>query len=140
MESTSRLTFIIPHSSLLLSLLLKQRLEVAVDRGGDDLRALRVRVNAVFLIQFVAPGDAFEEEGNEHDAVLTRERLEGFVNLRLVFAPRVRRRVHPCEEDLRAARLCALDYLRQVLFSLLDGLPAQEVVRAQLDDDEAHVA
>src|SRR2546423_13468129 len=121
-------SFIIHHSSFLLLLFLKQRLEVAVDRGGDDLRAFGVRVDVVSLVQLVAPGDAFEEEGDEHDAVLARERLEGFLNLRLVVAPRVRRRVHPGEKDLRAARLRALDYLREVLFSLRDGLPAQEVV------------
>src|ERR1043165_8213481 len=86
-------------------LFFQQRLEVLVDRGGDDLRALGVRVDVVLLVEFIAPRDAFEEEGDERHALLARERLKAFVNLALVVEAGVGGRVHAGEEHLSAAGL-----------------------------------
>src|SRR5215213_9298643 len=100
-------SFIIHHSSL-LPLFLKQRLQVAVDGGGDEFGALDDGVDAVFLVEFVDAGDAFEEEGDERDVVLGGERLEGVADLDLVVAAGVGGRQHPGKKNLRVVRPGAL--------------------------------
>ncbi len=113
---------------------------MTVDVVGDDLRALGVGVDAVRQVERGLAGDAFEEEGDERHFVLAGERLKGFVYLALVLGPCARRRVHPGEEDDDVALLRAFDDGGEVLLRLGDGLAAQKVVRAEFENQEAHVA
>jgi hypothetical protein len=46
----------------------------------------------------------------------------------------------PASRHLRAARPRAFDHLREVLFHLRSGQAAQDVVCAEFEDDETHVA
>lgn len=97
-------------------------------------------MDAVRLIQRIYTRDAIKKEWDERHLMFAGERLEGFLNLSLVIRARVGRGIHPRQQHLSAARLCALDDLSEVLLHLADGLAAQDVVGSEFENDEAHVA
>lgn len=111
-----------------------------VDGFGDDACAFGVGVDAVGLIEIFDSGDAVEEEGDEHEVVFFGERGENFHAGALVVCAGIGRRVHACEQDLRAACARAFDDPCEVLAHLSWGQSAQDVVCAEFEDDETHVA
>ena len=111
-----------------------------IDGLGDDACALGVGVNAVGLVEVFDSGDAVEEEGDEYEVILFSERGEDFHAGALIVCAGIGRGEHACEQDLCAACARAFDDLGEVLARLGGGQAAQDVVCAEFEDDETHVA
>lgn len=97
-------------------------------------------MSAVRQIQLLTSRHAFEKERHKHNFVFVGESPIRIKDLSLILRAHARRRVHAAEQDLRVRTFRAFDHLVQILAQLADGLTAQDVVRAEFDDDEAHRA
>src|SRR5206468_9320567 len=81
----------------------------------DHSRAVSRGMNAVALIERLAAGDAGEQEWNERNVVLARERRIHPAELHGVIAAEIRRRLHSGEHDPDAARLRPFDDRRDIV-------------------------
>jgi hypothetical protein len=86
------------------------------------------------------PSDTLEQEWNESHLVSLREICIDLAKRRRVVDAIVRRRFHARKYDRDAARLGAIEYRGEILFKIVDRQSAQSVIRAERDDQHAHVA
>src|SRR6266851_2140969 len=116
--------------TLRLARLDEQRAKVRPEVLGDRALALRVRMDAVALVEADLGGDALQEERHERDVGSSRHLREHRGEVARVPRAVVRRHAHAGEQHAGAAGPRALDDRDQVVAEYCDGLPAEPVVRA----------
>ena len=115
------------------------RLEGPPDRLLDDLRAGRVRMDAVAVVQMWNSSDAVEKEWHEDDVMRIGQGAECLTEFRRIHRAVVRWCLHPRQNHRDAALLRTTDDPIEVLPHLRHRQPAQAIVGAQLDDEHIDV-
>src|SRR6185437_4587198 len=117
----------------------EQRLKHRPNCLGNDLRALRCRMDPVGLNRSRNVDEVFVDHGNQRDVVLGGKRLENLVKGADVVLTVVGGQRNAGEQDADVGFLQRGDDLVEVPAAAGQGQPAEAVVAAKLDNDNGGV-